>query len=96
MAEQTHRIVGAVESPIHDEPHVEGSRITVRFVHERVERGDLRPDAFADRYGLDLADVYHALAYYHDHPAEMRRVEQRRRETIEAQREEAISGPDDL
>lgn len=96
MAEATHRIVDAAESTIHDEPHVEGSRITVRFVHERVERGDLEPDAFADRYGLDLAEVYHALAYYHEHPAEMCRVEQRHRETIEQHREETITGPDDL
>lgn len=96
MAEQTHRIVGATESTVHDEPHIEGSRITVRFVHERVEQGDLRPEAFADRHGLDLADVYHALAYYHEHPEEMHRVERRRQETIEQHRETAITGPDDL
>lgn len=96
MSEQTYRVIAAEESALHDEPHIEGSRITVRFVHERVENGGLTPAAFADRHGLDRADVYHALAYYHDHPAEMRRVEQRRRRTIEEHREQAITGPDDL
>lgn len=95
MAEQTHRIVAAGDSDLHDEPHIAGSRITVRFVHERVEAGDFRPEEVADRHGLDLADVYHALAYYHDHPAEMREVERRRQQTIEEHRERAITGPDD-
>jgi len=96
MAQASRRIVTAEDSSIHDEPHVSGRRITVRFVHERVEDGDLRPREFAERYDLDLADVYHALAYYHDHPEEMARVEQRRAETIDAHRNQAISGPDDL
>lgn len=96
MAEAVHRIVAATESTIHDEPHIEGTRHTVRFVHERAEQGDLRPETFADRYGLDLADVYHALAYYHEHPAEMRRITQRRRETIEEHRDTAITGLNDL
>jgi len=95
MAEQVHRIVAAADSAIHDEPHVEGSRISVRFVHERIERGTLEPNAFADRHGLDLADVYHALAYYHGHPEEMRHVEQRRRETIDEHRKRAITEPGD-
>jgi uncharacterized protein (DUF433 family) len=95
MPEQTYRITTAEESDLHDEPHIEGSRITVRFVHERVEDGGLTPAVLADRHGIDLADVYQALAYYHDHPAEMRRVEQRRRRTIEEHRERAITGPDD-
>jgi uncharacterized protein (DUF433 family) len=66
-----HGIVAGDESDIHDEPHVEGSRITVRYLHDRVEERGLRPETVADRHGLDLADVYTALAYYHDNPAEM-------------------------
>lgn len=96
MPEQAYRIIAAEESDLHDEPHIEGRRITVRFVHERVENGGLTPAMLADRHGLDLSDVYHALAYYHDHPAEMRHVEQRRRRTIEENREQATTGPDDL
>lgn len=96
MDRASRRIVAAPDSEIHDEPHITNSRLTVRFVHERVEEGDLDPQAFAERYGVDLADVYHALAYYHDHAEEMRRVEERRDATIEAHREDAITGPDDV
>lgn len=34
-----------------------------------------------------MADVDHALAYYHDHPAEMRTVEKERADAIESYRE---------
>lgn len=96
MAEQTHRIVTGEESDIHDEPHISGSRITVRFVHQQVEVAGQDPHSVADRHNLDPADVYHALAYYHDHPEEMRRVERERDEVVEGHRDEAITGPDDL
>ncbi len=96
MAEQVHRIVPASDSEIHDEPHIAGSRITVRYIHERVETADTAPETVADRHNLDIADVYHALAYYHDHPGKMRGVEQRREQTIDEYREQAITGPDDL
>lgn len=95
-AQTSRRIVAGPESEVHDEPHITDSRLTVRFVHERVEDGDLDPAAFADQYGVDIADVYHALAYYHEHPGEMRRVEERRASTIEANRDGAITGPDDV
>lgn len=96
MVEQVHRIVPASDSEIHDEPHIAGSRITVRFVHERAENAGSSPETIADRHNLGLADVYHALAYYHDHPEEMRRVEKRRERTIDEHRERAVTGPDDL
>ncbi len=96
MATQRYRIVSGDESDIHDEPHIAGSRVTVRSVHERIEEGDLDPETFADRHNLDLADVYRALAYYHDHPAVMRRVERQRQQAIDAGRRRAIAGPDDL
>jgi uncharacterized protein (DUF433 family) len=96
MAEQTHRIVSGEDSDIHDEPHIAGSRITVRLVHERVEEDGTQPDTLADRHDLDLADAYHALAYYHDNPGEMRAMERRRDDVIESAREQAIIGPDDL
>jgi len=77
MATQTYRIVSSEESEIHDEPHIEGSRITVQYIRERVEGRGLRPETVADRHSLDVADVYEALAYYHNNPEEMRRVEKR-------------------
>lgn len=90
MATQEYRIVTGEESEIHDEPHVQGSRITVRFIHELVESGDVDPKQVAEKYNLDIADVYEALAYYHNNPAEMRHVEQRHRGGSEG------SGPPDL
>jgi uncharacterized protein (DUF433 family) len=96
MAEQTHRIVAGADSELHDEPHIAGSRITVRFLHERVEGAGLAPATVADRHNLDVADVYEALAYYHRHPEEMARVEAAREAAIDAAREDAITGPDDL
>ena len=64
------------------EPHICGRRISVRQVYALVEEGGKDPEAVADRYDLDVADVYHALAYYHDHPREMRDVEQEREDVM--------------
>jgi uncharacterized protein (DUF433 family) len=83
MATQEYRIVSGEESEIHDEPHIEGSRITVRDVHSRVEQRGLSPERVADRYNLDIADVYEALAYYHSNPEEMEQVEERHRRAAE-------------
>ncbi|WP_340102203.1 DUF433 domain-containing protein [Salinibaculum salinum] len=69
------------------EPHVRGRRISVRQVYALVEERGEDPEAVADRYDLDVADVYHALAYYHDHPREMRDVEQEREDAMEEFRE---------
>ncbi len=71
-------IVSGEESELHDEPHIEGSRITVQFVQRRVEGRGLEPQTVADRHDLDVAAVYEALAYYHSRPEEMRAVERAR------------------
>ena len=71
-------IVPAGESELHDEPHVEGSRITVLHVQRQVEERGVPPAAFADEHGLDVSDVYAALTYYHANREAMRRVETRR------------------
>lgn len=62
------------------EPRIAGHRIAVRQIAELVEGGGLDAEAVADRYDLDVADVYRALTYYHDNPAEMARVERTRAE----------------
>lgn len=96
MATQEYRIVSGDESEIHDEPHIQGSRITVRLVHELVEQADLTPEQVAAKYDLDIADVYEALAYYHNNPGEMRRVERRHQEAVEeATRQSSLTPPDD-
>jgi len=77
-----------IERELFDEPHVRGRRISVRQLYALVEERGESPAAVADRYDLYVAAVYHALAYYHDHPREMSRVERDRaiqsvRESIE-------------
>ena len=69
------------------EPHIAGRRISVRQVYALVERRDVDPETVADRYDLDVADVYHALAYYHDHPREMSGIEAEREDAVDAFRE---------
>ncbi|WP_181691203.1 DUF433 domain-containing protein [Natronomonas sp. LN261] len=77
------------------EPHISGRRVSVRQVYALVEERGEDPEAVADRYDLDVADVYHALAYYHDHPREMREVEQEREDAIEDFRE-SIDRPEGI
>lgn len=91
MSQVARRIVREV----HDEPHLEGRRITVRFVKEQVEDRELDPRTVADRHDLDLADVYRALTYYHDHPEEMRSLERARQSAIE-EHEHLTTDPDDV
>ena len=75
------------------EPHIRGRRVSVRQVYALVEERGESPEAVADRYDLDVADVYHALAYYHDHPREMRDVEDERDDSI-ADFRESIDRPE--
>jgi len=91
MSQISRRIVREV----HDEPHLEGRRITVRFVREQVEDRGLEPRTVADRQDLDLADIYRALTYYHDHPKEMRAIERRRRAATDEYRH-LTTDPEDV
>lgn len=95
MAAQQYRIVSAETSEVHDEPHIEGSRITVRDVHVRVERRGLSPERVAERYDLDIASVYEALAYYHSNPEEMQRVEDRHERAAEEAKQRSTLAPPD-
>ena len=79
MSQVTRRIV----RELHDEPHLEGRRVTVQFIKAQVEDRGLEPRTVADRHDVDVADVYRALTYYHDHPEEMRAVERQREATVE-------------
>lgn len=95
MATQEYRIISGEESGIHNEPHIKGSRITVRDVYLRVEKREIRPERVAERYNLDIADVYEALAYYHNNPEEMQRVEERHeRAGEEAKQRSSLTPPD--
>jgi uncharacterized protein (DUF433 family) len=91
MSQHQSRIV----RELHDEPHIEGSRLTVQFIQSRVEGRGLDPRTVADRHGLYVGDVYRALAYYHHNPEEMRDVERQRKQAIEAQRH-LTTDPDEV
>lgn len=91
MSQVTRRIV----HDLHDETHLEGRRITVRFLREQMEERGLEPRTVADRHDLDVADVYRALTYYHDNPEEMRAIERERRSAVE-EHEHLTTAPDDV
>jgi uncharacterized protein (DUF433 family) len=53
-------------------PRVAGHRITVKHVVIEHQRGGMSPDEIVSAYPrLTLSDVYAALAYYHEHRAEI-------------------------
>lgn len=92
MVEQESR---RVVHDLMDEPHIAGRRISVRQVYALVEERDTDPETIADRYDLDLADVYHALAYYHDNPREMSTVEREREDAFRSFRD-SVDRPDGI
>lgn len=70
------------------EPHIEERRVSVLQIRDHVEGAGLQPGAVADRYDLEHADVYRALAYYHEHPREMQRIDEERERAYEELLEE--------
>jgi uncharacterized protein (DUF433 family) len=54
-------------------PRIAGHRITVQNIAIWHERLGLSADEIATEYELSLADIYAALAYYHDHREEIDR-----------------------
>lgn len=95
MSKTEYRIVSGEDSEIHDEPHIEGRRLTVRTIHARVDGRGLSPQTVAEQHEVDIAEVYQALAYYHDNPEEMADVERRRQATIETHDDDLV-GPEDV
>ncbi|MDJ1170284.1 DUF433 domain-containing protein [Roseofilum sp. BLCC_M154] len=54
-------------------PHIAGHRIRVQDIVIWHEQMGMSPDEIVSRYpSITLADVYAALAYYHDHFQEIR------------------------
>ena len=54
-------------------PRIAGHRITVENIVVWHEHAGMTADEIAADYGLTLADVYAALAYYFDHRSEIDR-----------------------
>lgn len=75
MAQTARRIV----TELHDEPHLEGRRVTVRRLQSLVEGADKSAGTVAEQFDLAVADVYAALQYYHTHPDEMEKAERKQK-----------------
>ena len=100
---RTQSIHGSWRTICSAESHAFGRRITVLDVYDHVQEGsgDLTPREFAEMFQLGVADVYHALAYYHSHTDEMVRQEEARvrasrdlRDRVEQDRPTGIDPPD--
>jgi uncharacterized protein (DUF433 family) len=79
-------------------PRVEGTRITVLDIKRRVVDGAEDPFAVAAEYGLDVAAVFEALAYFYNNSETMREREsdranlRRNLETESSQLRDRLSG----
>jgi hypothetical protein len=67
--------------------------VTDRDVYVRAEERGLDPERVAERYTLDIADVYEALAYYHTNPEVLREVEARHRRAVEEAKQRSSLTP---
>jgi uncharacterized protein (DUF433 family) len=88
-------MVSIVKTPdtLNGEPRIAETRIGVLDIAELVLDGGYTPADTADQLDLDVAAVYHALAYYHDHAEQMRELRQERRETEAALDQAALQPP---
>jgi len=88
-------MVAIVETPdtLNGEPRIAETRIGVLDIAELVLDGGYTPADTADQLDLDVAAVYHALAYYHDHAEQMRELRRERRETENILSESALQPP---
>lgn len=65
------------------DPRIEGTRITVLDIKRRVIDENENPHVVAGEYGVSMADLFNALAYYYDNRETFR---ERERETATARR----------
>ena len=78
---------------LNGEPRIAETRIGVLDIVELVLDGGYTPADTADQLDLEVAAVYHALAYYHEHATEMRDLRQERNETEATLAQEALQPP---
>jgi uncharacterized protein (DUF433 family) len=76
-------------------PRIEGRRISVLHIVDQIQSGRT-PEEVTTQFDLTLGEVHTALAYYHEHPEEMRELREEIAERVREHREEAITGPEDL
>lgn len=95
MAQQTVRIV-KTDDVLHGEPRVEQRRVSVRRITDLVEERGLPATEVAAMHDLDVADVYAALTYYHEHREEMAELEQQRDDLVQQSLAGMGTTPEDL
>lgn len=83
----------STEDVLGGEPRIEGRRISVLQIQELVEIGDKSPRTVAERFGLEITEVYRALLYFHEHADEMSSIRAARDRTHEIAKEFAITPP---
>ena len=76
------------------EPRIAGTRVGVLDIYELVTGGGYTPEDVADQLDLSLAQIYAALAHYHEHSEEMRELRRERDEMESRLRKEALTPPD--
>ena len=86
MAQRATRIVRD-DAVMGGEPRIEGRRVTVLRIQALVEELGLPAAEVASMHDLDVADVYAALTYYHEHPDEIAAIRDERHEREQAARE---------
>lgn len=98
MATQESGRIVSTPGVLGGDPRIEGRRLSVYFIYQQVEGRDLDPQTVADRYDLDVAAVYRALAYYHENPEEMAEIQERRERRHEQAKADpdVVTGPDDV
>ena len=82
------------EDTLGGEPRLAGTRIGVLDVHELVVAGECPPADVADQLDISLAAVYTALAYYYEHPDEMRALRGEQAELKDRLDEKGLSPPE--
>ena len=75
------------------EPRIAKTRIGVLDIAEFVLDGGYTPADTADQLDIEVAAVYHALAYYHEHATEMRELRQDRSKMEATLAQEALQPP---
>lgn len=82
------------EAILSGDPRVDGTRIAVGHVYELVVDGNHPPADVADQLDLSLGDVYEALAYYYNHPNEMREIEREDADARTSLARQALAPPE--
>jgi uncharacterized protein (DUF433 family) len=78
------------EDVLGGEPRIEGTRVGVRHVAERVVDSGQSPAYAADQLDVSLASVYEAMAYYYDNLDEIRTLERENDSAFDRTRESSL------